>query len=134
MAEAAASSVASEIPTVDLADFAAKGQHSEDSKQRARTFVDACHRFGFVKVTGHGVSKQEIREALAWVKRLFDLPYEDKMKAPHPKASMPHRGYSPIGLEKVYSRSELDDTDSNGDKAASLRNIADFKVGSRNLV
>ena len=132
MAEAATSSIGSAIPTVDLSLFI-KGGKDSDLSQQAKAFVDAFHRFGFVKVAGHGVSKEEIHEALAWVKRLFDLPYEDKMKAPHPQASMPHRGYSPTGLEKVYSRAELVETDSKNDKAASLRKIADFKVSMSKL-
>jgi len=34
-------------------------------------------------------------------KKFFDLPQEHKMLAPHPPGGAHHRGYSPMGLEKV---------------------------------
>ncbi|KAI0427757.1 oxidoreductase-like protein [Xylaria sp. FL1042] len=40
----------------------------------------------------NGLSQVEIDEALNWTKTLFDLPYEDKMKAPHLPGPIPHRG------------------------------------------
>ncbi|EMR70866.1 putative thymine dioxygenase protein [Eutypa lata UCREL1] len=95
-----------------------------------RALVEALHSFGFVKVVGHGLSTQEIGEALGWTKKLFDLPYEDKMRAPHPPGPMPHRGYSGIGKEKVYSKDDLEANSAEGDVGKVLRKISDFKQES----
>lgn len=121
---------------MDLSPFFATNTEERALSQADRvkagsTLVEALHSFGFVKVTGHGVSTQEINDALGWAKTLFDLPYEEKMKAPHPPGPMPHRGYSGIGKEKVYSQDDVaahDGTTANGDVGKVLRKISDFKV------
>ena len=51
---------------------------------------------------------ERVKEAFAMSKKLFALPDEDKMKAPHPKSMFPHRGYSRPGREKAYSIAALD--------------------------
>jgi isopenicillin N synthase-like dioxygenase len=119
------------IPTVDLSPFTTEGEPSFLHSQRLKagqTLVEALHNFGFAKVTGHGVSKREIDEAFGWAKKLFDLPKEDKMKAPHPAGPMPHRGYSGIGQEKGYSQADVEALGSDGDVAQKIRDIPDFKV------
>lgn len=117
--------------TVDLSPFFTEaGRAPPDSAriEAGKALVEALHSFGFVKVVGHGLSKQEIDEALGWTKKLFDLPYEDKMKAPHPPGPMPHRGYSGLGKEKVYSKDDVEATSSDSDVGKVLRKISDFKV------
>ena len=119
------------VPTVDLSAFANPASSSpEDRLAAGRALVAACHRFGLAKVKGHGIAQAELDDAFSWVKRLFDLPLDDKMKAPHPAAPMPHRGYSGLGLEKVYSKAEIDmDSQArSGDVEKGLRKISDFKV------
>ncbi len=119
------------IATVDLAAFSDNASYSDSERLRAgQALVDACHSLGFVKVTGHGLTKHEIEEALGWTKRLFDLPYQEKMKAPHPPGPVPHRGYSGLGLEKVYSPDDVQTVQahSGGDVGVELRKISDFKV------
>jgi isopenicillin N synthase-like dioxygenase len=37
------------------------------------------------------------------------MPKEKKMLAPHPVGGMPHRGYSDVGLEKVFKEDEYQD-------------------------
>ena len=119
------------IGTVDLSAFTA-GAHA-DAKTRglqaSKALVAALHDYGFVKVIGHGISNDEIREALDWTQKLFSLPYDDKMKAPHPPGPMPHRGYSGTGKEKVYSKDDVEEfKDGNGDVGKNLRKISDYKV------
>lgn len=118
--------------TVDLSPFFTETSRTLPDSERlkaGRALVEALHSFGFVKVVGHGLSTQEIGEALGWTKKLFDLPYEDKMRAPHPPGPMPHRGYSGIGKEKVYSKDDLEANSAEGDVGKVLRKISDFKVG-----
>ena len=116
------------IPIVDLSAFL-----SNDDKQRqkaAKDLTDACHNLGFVYITGHGVSPELLDDAFRWSRELFDLSHEDKMKAPHPPGSIPHRGYSHPGLEKVYSKQEANSDLVNESRGSSLRKIMDFKVCS----
>ncbi|KAI1418056.1 Clavaminate synthase-like protein [Hypoxylon sp. FL1857] len=118
------------IATVDVSPFTTEAKRLPDSERlkAGQALVEALHDLGFVRVTGHGIKKAEIREALAWTKSLFDLPNEDKMKAPHPPGPMPHRGYSGIGREKVYSQAEVKAHDSAGNNIGQeLRKITDFK-------
>lgn len=123
------------IQTVDLsaftADPSASSSNSEEERlQAAKALVAALHDLGFVKVVGHGLSQDEVRKALAWTQKLFSLPYDDKMKAPHPPGPMPHRGYSGTGKEKVYSKEDVELLkNGNGDVSKGLRKISDYKVG-----
>ncbi|KAI1129034.1 Clavaminate synthase-like protein [Nemania abortiva] len=110
-----------EIATVDLSSFITSPTHP-DRTGAARELVRILHETGFVKITGHGFAKHEIDEALSWARKLFALPYEEKMKAPHPVGNIHHRGYSGIGQEKVYMQDDLETQGSQG-----LRKISDYK-------
>ena len=87
-----------------------------------------------MSIVGHGVSPELLQAAFDWSKKLFDLSHEEKMKAPHPPESIPHRGYSEPGLEKVYSKKEQEGIDAEAVRAKSLRKIQDFKVCSMSIV
>lgn len=119
------------IPTIDLTPFTQPSSSLPSTAANryaaGQDLVSALHTLGFVKITGHGVSTEEIQHALSWAKKLFDLPYDEKMKAPHPAGPMPHRGYSGLGLEKVYNAVKVGgDGDENVGKE--LRKVSDFKV------
>ena len=118
------------IPIVDLSSFASGGS-SEQRIKASRQLCDACTILGFANIVGHGISDGLIDETFAWSKKLFDLPHEEKMKAPHPAAAIPHRGYSAPGVEKVYSKKDLDSSEAKGENGTSLRKIQDFKVGEK---
>lgn len=70
------------IPIVDFAKWHGGGPH--DREQVAGELVDACRRGGFVYIINHGVQEDVLEEAFGWSKKLFDLPTEKKMLAPHP--------------------------------------------------
>ncbi|KAF4998942.1 hypothetical protein FDECE_11656 [Fusarium decemcellulare] len=95
---------------VDLSAFTSNG----DSVSRRQT-ADELHKKlkinGFVGITGHGVSPDLLAEAFATSKKFFDLPYQDKMKAPHPDAPVPHRGYSGPGREYVAAKTAKETKD-----------------------
>ena len=112
------------FPIVDFSPFTAHGS-AESCHKAAEELIKACSEHGFVAITGHGVSDELLEEAFAWSKKLFDLPHEEKMKAPHPAGSIPHRGYSHPGLEKVISKDE--NADAASTNGASVRKIMDFK-------
>ncbi|KAI0169216.1 Clavaminate synthase-like protein [Hypoxylon sp. FL1284] len=118
------------IATVDVSPFMPEAGRSIPDSERLKAgqaLVQGLHELGFVKVIGHGVRQDEIRHALAWTKKLFDLPYEEKMKAPHPVGNMPHRGYSGLGQEKVYSQEDVKAHGAAADVSREIRKIADFK-------
>ncbi|KAH6617528.1 hypothetical protein F5144DRAFT_541730 [Chaetomium tenue] len=124
----------SPIPTVDLTAFSSPSTHSDADRLAAgQTFVAVLHRYGFAKVTGHGFTTDEINEAFGWNQRLFDLPYVDKMKAPHPPGPFPHRGYS--GIDH-YAAADTASISTPSDGTAGSRKISDLKesyeVGSAN--
>ena len=99
-------------PIVDISSFIEK-QSIELREAAAEELRAKCSEHGFVGIVGHGLSSDFIAKAFTVTKTLFDLPYEDKMKAPHPDATAPHRGYMGIGKENAAAKTatETDDTD-----------------------
>ena len=73
-----------------------------------------------------------LRRAFEMSMNLFDLPMEEKMKAPHPKGSMPHRGYSAPGKEKAFTKEDLETDDEA--RRESLRKIMDCKARGLTLM
>lgn len=119
-----------EIPMVDFAPW--KQAHDKQGRQKvAQEVVDACKRVGFVYITNHCVPESVLDEAFDWSRRFFELPMEEKSKAPHPEGWAVHRGYSCPGLEKVSQAASGGDDEGVVKK---LRQIPDFKVGDMDLV
>lgn len=116
------------LPIVDLSPFFNGGTQAA-KQSTADKLVAACKDVGFVYVKGHGVPGQLLEEAFSIVERFYDLPTEEKMKAPHPPGWAVHRGYSWPGLEKVSNATNGDDEE---DLAEKLREVQDFKVSEMN--
>lgn len=113
------------IPVVDFsAWFSGSLRQRQDI---AQDLAGACKSLGFVYIVGHGVPSELVQQAFDWSKKLYDLSHEDKMKAPHPPGSSPHRGYSHPGLEKVYSKQDAEDDAVEESQGRSLRQVMDFK-------
>jgi isopenicillin N synthase-like dioxygenase len=75
----------SEARTIPVIDFSRWIKGSYDAKKQvAREIADACRHVGFVYIVNHRVKHDLLDEAFAWSKKLFDLPVEKKMLAPHP--------------------------------------------------
>ena len=118
-------SLPSNIPLVDFTPWTTESS-LEERQSIAQTLVAACRDVGFVYIINHGVSQDLLDQAFAMTKQLFDLPKEEKMKAPHPPGWAHHRGYSWPGLEKV---SGVKSDGKDDEKAtASLRAISDYKA------
>lgn len=75
-------SVQCPIPVVDFSAWS--NGSSEDKKRLAQELTEACRQVGFVYIINHGVPSDALGEAFSWSKKLFDLPEEKKMLAPHP--------------------------------------------------
>ncbi|KAI9367936.1 hypothetical protein BJX61DRAFT_537663 [Aspergillus egyptiacus] len=121
-----------ELPVVDFSSW--YGPQDEASRRRiAQELVDACQRVGFVRIINHSLSESTLDSAFTWMKRLFALPEEEKMKAPHPPGWAVHRGYSWPGLEKV---TQIMDTGDAAEEREKLREVPDVKevydIGSEN--
>jgi isopenicillin N synthase-like dioxygenase len=112
------------IPIVDFARWK-PGSQPEERRKVAQELVSACRSVGFVYIINHGVPQETLDRAFEITKKLYDLPQEEKMKAPHPPGWAHHRGYSWPGLEKVSAAlSEKDDEK----LVEQLREVTDCKV------
>lgn len=115
----------SRIPIVDFAPLASGGD-AKSQRQVAQDLLAKGRVNGVVGIKGHGLSCELLADAFRMVKALFDLPLEDKMKAPHPDDWVPHRGYSGIGREQGAAMLALKEKDPG--KKAELEAIKDYKV------
>lgn len=98
----------------------------QSREEAARELARSCRPHGCVAVTGHGVPSALLKEAFDTSKKLFDLPLEEKMKAPHPDAFRPHRGYSAIGRERGAAKGAMDTEDEK--RKEELKRVTDYKV------
>jgi isopenicillin N synthase-like dioxygenase len=78
------------LPLIDLADFT--NGSPEHRLKTAAKLVAACQEVGFVYITNHGVPKEALARAFAVSDAFYNLPREDKLKAPHPPGWTVHRG------------------------------------------
>ncbi|KAJ5478094.1 hypothetical protein N7530_003603 [Penicillium desertorum] len=110
-------------PNIPVVDFA--GWNTESSRQQiAQDIVAACKKVGFVYIVNHSLPESMLDEAFSWSKLFFELPQDEKLKAPHPEGWAVHRGYSWPGLEKV---SQAMSTGNDKDKVDQLREVTDIK-------
>jgi hypothetical protein len=116
----------STIPVIDLSSFEEGGSQAKRQKA-AEHLVSVTRELGFASLVGHGVPQHVLDEAFKWSKKLFDLPLEEKMKAPHPAEPFPHRGYSKPGQEKAYSEDEFKRAEEAGEGEKAFAQ-ADVKV------
>lgn len=95
------------LQTVDISAYL----HSNDPvsrKAKADELVKAIHGHGACGIVGHNIHIETWREALERSKEFFDLPLEEKRKVDHPQGTVPHRGYTGMGRESIYSKDELE--------------------------
>lgn len=111
-----------QVPIVDFSAFARDDASPDDRARTAHELVDAFTNVGFVYLCGHGVDEDLVNESFNWSAKLFALPYETKMRAPHPPDGAYHRGYSGVGKEKV---GQVDPTKQKG--VSTSRKVPDVK-------
>lgn len=126
--------MAAQLPVIDFSRWLEGSP--EEKKSVAHDLAEACRHVGFVYVVNHGVPPALLDEAFAWSRKLFDLPADEKMLAPHPPGPDVHRGYSWPGLEKVSQYVHQDGADPDAEDAR-LRRVQDckesYEVGSETL-
>jgi non-haem dioxygenase in morphine synthesis N-terminal len=118
------------IPVIDFAAWSHKASR-EERHAISTELVKACAGVGFAYIINHGVPQDALDQAFAISKQLYDLPQEEKMKAPHPPGWAHHRGYSWPGLEKVSAAQSKDDNQALVDE---LRRTVDCKVNHLNTM
>ncbi|KAE8147023.1 hypothetical protein BDV25DRAFT_161235 [Aspergillus avenaceus] len=119
-----------QIPTVDFSSWT--NNSDETSRMHtAKELVEACRSVGFVYVVNHSLPETILDEAFQWVKSVFELPTEVKMKAPHPEGWTIHRGYSWPGLEKVSQTMSLGDDEEANQKLREVKDVKEvYDIGS----
>ncbi|KIK56933.1 hypothetical protein GYMLUDRAFT_99057 [Collybiopsis luxurians FD-317 M1] len=89
----------SSLPTVDFAKFG--DGSSQEAREIGRQLFTACREVGFAYLINTGIPQEQVDGMFSWSGKLFTLPMETKMKAPHPPEGRKDRGYSGIGREQV---------------------------------
>ena len=93
------------VPSVDVS--ALFGDDAEARRKVAEQLSEACQINGCVGLTGcvglahHSLPAGLLEEAFDVSRRLYSLPYEDKMKAHNSYTPIPRRGYSGLGKDAV---------------------------------
>ena len=62
----------------------------------------ACEEFGFFAIKNHGINKRLIHDSLILSKKIFRLPFKDKIQY-HQNVGAGQRGYTPFGIEKAVN-------------------------------
>ena len=110
------SSSSSQVPVVDFANW--RESNLEDRRRIASEITAACRKLGFVYIVNHAIPPELLEEALSWSKKFFDLPQEEKEKAPQSDNPTILRGYS----------SQITHDRNDPGLANNLREVIDHKV------
>ncbi|KAK0280463.1 hypothetical protein LTR35_008105 [Friedmanniomyces endolithicus] len=92
-----------EIPTIDLSSYIRPEATPEEMARVIEDVRNACSRYGFLQVTGHGVPLATQREVLESCRRLFDLP-QDVKDSLSLKNNPARRGYERIGEQGLDAK------------------------------
>ena len=68
---------------------------------------EACEEFGFFAIKDHEINTSLIQDSLNLSKKIFDLPFSDKIKY-HQNDGAGQRGYTPFGIEKAVNAKASD--------------------------
>ncbi|KAF2649778.1 putative leucoanthocyanidin dioxygenase [Lophiostoma macrostomum CBS 122681] len=113
-----------EVPIIDISPFV-RGDDIEAQRRVSKELAKKASANGCVGISGHGISADLLAEAFGVTKKLFDLPYTEKMKAPHPNGPTPHRGYSGTGRERGAAKTETEEWNDVAKEAST--EITDYK-------
>ncbi|EFP77977.1 uncharacterized protein PGTG_03933 [Puccinia graminis f. sp. tritici CRL 75-36-700-3] len=118
------------IPLIDFSAFSNPDAGVDEQVLVANRLLEGFKKNGFVYLQKVSVSPEMVSEAFGWSKKFFDLPVEIKKQALHPADGSCHRGYSPIGLEKVKPIEPSNGRTMNGnEKAAAPDHKETYDIG-----
>ncbi|RAH70342.1 isopenicillin N synthase family dioxygenase [Aspergillus aculeatinus CBS 121060] len=101
---------------------------SDDAQERQQFCDELCETlcvYGFAKIRHSSLPKEKIDQLFEFNKRFFDLPDDIKVKAAHPAAPNPHRGWSAIGQESVWQISKFEQGEQQTDSYQEYRESFD---------
>lgn len=117
------------IPLINFSSFHDPKATIQDQVVVAKEILEAFKTNGFVYLDHIPISPQLVSEAFEWSTRFFDLPIHVKQQALHPSDGSSHRGYSPIGLEKVKPVQTSDPTTDDQRKISGIDHKETFDLG-----
>jgi isopenicillin N synthase-like dioxygenase len=89
------------LPLVDVGELLRPGEGGAAGPRReiARRLDQACRRYGFVRITGHGVPPGLQERLTRAARAFFALPEEAKAEIAMARAGAAWRGWFPVGAE-----------------------------------
>jgi len=90
-----------ELPLIDVAPLLDDGA---DQRAVARQIDDACRRFGFFRIVGHGVRAAQLAELDELAREFFALPEEVKAEIEMARGGAAWRGWFPLDGELTSGR------------------------------
>lgn len=93
------------LPIIDMATFRAG-----DTGAKARLvqeIAEVSRELGFFYIVNHGLPDSLLGDQLAWGRRFFDLPLEDKLEVDFRKLPV-RRGYEPMALQTLQAGMQPD--------------------------
>jgi isopenicillin N synthase-like dioxygenase len=93
------------IPVVDLRGWTLASSDAERTAF-AESFVDVCHRVGFLSLVGHGVDEAYVDQFFSVLRSFFALPEETKALIDK-RNSREFRGWERVGAELTDNRTDF---------------------------
>jgi len=96
----------SKLPVINMAPLFAR--YDNDAREKvAGQIKDACRRFGFFYLTGHGVSNTVLGQLDQVSRHFFALPEEQKMEISMDQGGAAWRGFFPVGGELTSGQADI---------------------------
>jgi isopenicillin N synthase-like dioxygenase len=92
------------LPLVDVTALRAAGDDGPVPSGVASAIDDACRRFGFFRVVGHGIAPDQLTALDRAARAFFALAESDKARIAMPLAGAAWRGWFPLGGELTDGR------------------------------
>ncbi|CAN5501759.1 isopenicillin N synthase family oxygenase [soil metagenome] len=87
------------LPLVDVAPWLDPAAAEVDRRDAARRLDQACRRFGFVRISGHGVDSELLTSLTSLAREFFALPEATKAEVAMARGGAAWRGWFPVGAE-----------------------------------
>ena len=87
------------VPTIDISPLLTSGSADADSAGVAAAIGEACERFGFFQIVGHGVDPALRRRLHELAEEFFAQPASTKARIAMPLGGRAWRGWFPVGGE-----------------------------------
>lgn len=98
------------IPVIDISAFIDENATAEAKDEVVRNVSNACNKYGFFYLVGHGVPEEDRHQILDCARLFASLPTEEKMAISVSKCiGQSFRGYEPPALQ-LHQKGLLPDT------------------------